>query len=105
MEAWQLELAAYLVRHYWAVLLLVCLWARAHWRDWTQKRYLGEALARLERVSSSRESALAERITHRLLKRFFHAPKPTLDSLANDIETPWKVKPSTGSFPKRDKST
>lgn len=105
MEAWQWELAAYLVRHYWFVLLGACFWVRGTWKLWTRTRYLGVALERLQRVSSSRETALAERITDRLLKRFFHAPKPTLESLANDTATPWNVKPSTGSFPKRDRST
>lgn len=109
MEPWQqdLALALYLARRYWFVLAAVLwigfAWARRTWKLWTRTRYLGEALARFGAVSSSRESALAERITDRLLKAFFRAPKPTLESLANDTETPWNVTPSTGSFPKRGK--
>lgn len=105
MEPWQFELAAFLARHFWAVCGGLCLWAHASWRLWTRTRYLEEALARAGRVSSSRENALAEKITDRLLKAFFKAPKPTLESLANDTETPWSLERSTGSFPKRDKST
>lgn len=58
-------------------------------------------MERSGRVSSSREKAIAENTTDRLLKAFFKAPPPTLESLANDTETPWNVTPSTGSFPKR----
>lgn len=107
MEPWQLELAYYLARHFWAVACggfgLALLWARTTFRLWTRTRYLGEVLGRFERVSASRETALIERATDRLLKAFFKAPKPTLESLANDTETPWNVEPSTGSFPKRDR--
>lgn len=105
MEPWQVEAAVFLVRYWWAVLSAVCLCARAYWKVWTRTRYLGEALERRERVSLSRETALAERTTDRLLKAFYKAPKPTLESLANDTETPWNVEPSTGSFPKRGKPT
>lgn len=105
IEPWQLEFGMFCARHAYAVLALAS-WAlffspKLTWRLWRQNRYLGEALERSGRVSSSRESALAERITDRLLSRFFKAPKPTLESLANDTQTPWKVEPSTGSFPKR----
>ncbi len=111
MQTWQqdLDLALYLARRYWYVLAvacwIACSFARATYRLWTRTRYLGEAWARQERVNSSRETALAERITDRLLKAFFKAPKPTLESLANDMETPFSLTPSTGSFPKPGKST
>jgi hypothetical protein len=105
MEPWQLDIAMYLARHFWAVAGGLCWgafwWGRATWRLWTRTRYLGEALERLGRVNSSRENALAERITKRLLDAFFRAPKPTLQSLANDTQTPFSLKPSTGFFPKQ----
>lgn len=96
-----LDLALDLARRYWPVCLGLSWWARATWQLWTRNRYLGEALERFGVVSSSRERALAERITERILNAFFKAPRPTLQSLANDTETPWSLTPSTGSFPKR----
>jgi hypothetical protein len=85
----------------WLALLVVLSSLAAIYRLWTRTRYSGEALERLGRVSSSRESALVERTTERLLKSFYGAPKPTLDSLANDTETAWNLTPSTEFFPKR----
>ena|ERR1044071_1181433 len=105
MEPWQSLLAGYLVRHWWIAGLALCSWARATWRLWTRTRYLGEALARHERVSCSRETALIEKSTDRLLKAFFKAPKPTLESLASDMETPFSLTPSTASSAKRGPST
>jgi len=86
------------------LLALAALYALgAIWRLWIRTRYLGAALERREAVSCSRESAIAERVTDRLLKRFFKAPKPTLESLANDTTTPWSLEPSTASSPKRER--
>ena len=107
METWQVEVAVFLAAHFWPVACaaggVVSLWIRHTYRAWTRNRYLGEALERLGHVNSSRERASIERVTERLLKSFYGAPRPTLESLANDTETPWNLTPSTGSFPKRER--
>lgn len=97
MEPWQLEIGYAVARYFWWLLSALALLALDTCRQRIRNRCLGEALERSARVSSSRENALAERITDRLLSRFFKAPKPTLESLANDTQTPWSLKPSTGS--------
>lgn len=105
MEPWQLEVGLFIARHFWAVACggfgLASLWARSSYRRWTRTRYLEEALERFRRVSSSEKNAMIEQATDRLLRRFFAAPKPTLESLANDTETAWSLKPSTESSTKR----
>lgn len=103
MEAWQLEIGYAVARYFWLALSALALLVLDTVRQRIRNRCLGEVLERNARVSLSRESALSERITDRLLKAFFKAPKPTLESLANDTETPWNLTPSTGSFPKREK--
>jgi hypothetical protein len=103
MEALLLKACSAVYDQRWLALLVVLSSLTAIYRLWTRTRYLGVALERLGAVSTSRENALAERITDRLLKRFFAAPKPTLESLANDTTTPYRLEPSTGFFPKREK--
>ena len=105
MEPWRQEIGLFLAEHFWAVCGVACLALRAFWRLWIRTRYFAVVLERLGAVSSSRENALAERITDRLLKAFFKAPKPTLESLANDTTTPWNLRPSTASSPKPDGSS
>lgn len=97
MGTLEVDVGVFVAQHFWPVVFgalgLGLLWLRSTYNHWTRRRYSEEALARLGRVNSSRESVLVERTTDRMLTAFFDAPKPTLRSLADDTETEFSLKP------------
>ena len=77
----------------WAVLLLACVSLTGIWRLWRKTRFLREALRRERQRSIER----CNEIQRQLLTTFFDAGVPTLQSLADDTETDFTLKPSGGS--------
>lgn len=88
MNQLELQLAAFLARYAWLGLSIACGYAIGSWRTYRTKRYASELLAREQRRSIERLNE-QQRL---LLSTFFAEGQSTLDKLADDTETDFKVR-------------
>lgn len=92
MADWLTTLGEFAADH-WGDGLLACASLATIAHLWRRTRWLEELLRREQLQSIERCNAIQQR----LLTCFFDAPSPTLQSLANDTETAYKLRPS-GEF-------
>ena len=99
MNNLELQIAAFVARYAWAASLIGFGYLMGIWRAYRTKRYARELLARSERQHCEQmkrsERRSIERLNEQqklLLRNFFAEGQPTLDKLADDTESDFRVR-------------
>ena len=88
MNNLELQVAAFVARYAWAASWIAFGYVIGSWRAYRTKRYARELLARQQRRSTERLNEQQKL----LLRSFFSEGQSTLDKLADDTESDFRVR-------------